>query len=1129
MPKGARVNGCDPRPPVAVHPSAARSVLLALLLAAVAAGALTAQDSPTGASISLTRGTLAQDIATAGFDELVIWTERLGLSSRGSRSELQQRLYAHYEVAPPEGRREGTREITIESALESDYFVIDEINQRYIRLRGGVLVRMEDPETGVTHRIRAEEIIYNQAENRLTARGGVEYTIVRPDRGDERFVGDSITVFLNTWEGVFLEGESTRPRNIEDEEIEFRYRGRFITRSADDIIVMEDGVITSSRADPPNYHIRARRIWVLGPGEWGLQNAVLYVGRVPVFYFPFFFRYGDRLFFNPVAGFRSRQGTFIQTTTYLMGQKAAEDSSVSFLQLADEGTAEGRRVRDGLFLRPATEDDPPSGVPDDWTLKLLADVYSKTGAFVGLEGDLPGLGPFRTFGGSLGLGVSRPVRNNPPGSLGFTNYFIDADGNAVRYWDRTQFGGASLPFRYKSDFDFTMGVNRLNLRGTFELYSDRYVDIDFGDRAESMDWLSLVGQGPDFTPETVSEKRSLLWRLSGTYNAPVSGLTPWVQSLSVQNFVTSLAWNSKATDPASLPVFAAEADRVPQDFFFFPARLTAPDMGVRVTGTLLDSRTVGRGAAVATQVPETDLRSPWAVQPDDRERVDNDADDDFDGTPGGSPLDDPRGFPSRERDLSGLRFEEPMTYRIGYTLTPRLTVINEYDQQAWQKPDDIDFALSYSSLTSNNNARVSYQMDLYNRLFVLSGALDATHRTRTIYNAERLEATQRRNLETQAFRFESTRLNNDLRLSTFPFVSSTYLNRTNLSYTLNTTIVDRRFVDRDPDSDDPIFETRGFRWDDEFVRAHQVNSDLLVNYWRATQSLRVRADLPPLDERYTGRLDLVTGPLTSTIEAEARVIDEEWRYSPVTVTETLRFAEELSLRQRMVYNVEEDRIDLLSTSLRVFPVTASLNARYTEGVRFVGPPIPWESDGNEALRATDADVRIDYRHESDPLWRNRIRWGVRTDALLRMNLLRYTESFLDFRLGFNLKIHEFLDLSFSSVSRNAVVYQYVGSLADRVNVPQRSAVEDIVQSFNFGNRAAREDSPFNIQSISVAAVHHLDDWDFTVRYTGSPELVQDGSGADRYRWVPLLELSLVWRPIPEIRTEVRFDDDDFFY
>ncbi|NBF41377.1 MAG: hypothetical protein GVY14_13275, partial [Spirochaetes bacterium] len=226
--------------------------------------------------------TLPEDIRTASFYELSVWLDRLDLSTRGTRRDLEQRLFEHYglEYTEPEAGA-GGREIVIESALESSYFELTEIEQRYVRLRGGVVLRMEDPEEGVIHTIAAEELVFNRETEAITARGDIEYVI---DRGtsSERFTGEQLTIYLDDWEGVFLEGTSRRDREIRGRDLEFRYSGAYITRSPDDIVTLEGGVITSSQGEPPYYRIRARKIWVLGPGEWGLQGASLYVGRVPL-------------------------------------------------------------------------------------------------------------------------------------------------------------------------------------------------------------------------------------------------------------------------------------------------------------------------------------------------------------------------------------------------------------------------------------------------------------------------------------------------------------------------------------------------------------------------------------------------------------------------------------------------------------------------------------------------------------------------------------------------------------------------------------------------------------------------------------------------------------------------------
>jgi len=362
-----------------------RSTLVLVCLLGIVSGAAGQSDS------ELFRSTLVQDIATAPFYELIGWLESVGLSTRGDRSALAERLYDFYAVTDAELDRHTAAQpsastdnppLVIDSASRTRYFTLEEIDERYVRLSGGVLVTLRDDEQGAVHRIEADEVTYNEDQQTLAASGSVIYTL---ERGDtvERFTGEALTVELDTWEGAFVQGVTERARTIEGEEIDFAFSGTYITRSIDDVIVLDDGRITSSQAVPPNYEIRANKIWVLAPGEWGLRNAYLYVGRVPIFYVPFFFKPGNELFFNPAIGTRDRSGTFIQTTTYLIGAPEEQTSAFSLLQLAEEAGEQADRRIEGLYLVPSeeshrTEPSTPSGSGS--TMRVLADVYTKLGA-----------------------------------------------------------------------------------------------------------------------------------------------------------------------------------------------------------------------------------------------------------------------------------------------------------------------------------------------------------------------------------------------------------------------------------------------------------------------------------------------------------------------------------------------------------------------------------------------------------------------------------------------------------------------------------------------------------------------------------------------------------------------------
>ncbi|GAG77263.1 unnamed protein product [marine sediment metagenome] len=120
--------------------------------------------------LSLYLQTLARDIETTDYYELLAWCQRLGLDDSGDRSQLQARLYRYYQVSPEEeAERKPGKRIIIRSARQTEYFTIEEIDEDYLRLQGDVVIEFIDEEEDVVHRIRAQRIIVNQTQNILTA------------------------------------------------------------------------------------------------------------------------------------------------------------------------------------------------------------------------------------------------------------------------------------------------------------------------------------------------------------------------------------------------------------------------------------------------------------------------------------------------------------------------------------------------------------------------------------------------------------------------------------------------------------------------------------------------------------------------------------------------------------------------------------------------------------------------------------------------------------------------------------------------------------------------------------------------------------------------------------------------
>jgi hypothetical protein len=336
---------------------------------------------------------LELDINTAARDELAAWCMVLNLDTQGDAEVLRGRLRTYYGISSGDisGRSEKTR-VVIESAQRSEYIQIglgDDSQESVVRLSGGVVLTVNEPDRKRTHRVEADSVTFNQDQNTISAVGHIAYTVDTAGR-EEYFAGDSLTFEVSDWTGVIFRGTSERQQEVDGKDITFFFKGDSIKRSGRDILVLENGTISSHDAEDPDFSLRAKKIWITGPGEWGLFNATLYVGHIPVFYLPFYWKSGSDLLFNPVIGVRNRVGYYIQSTTYLAGEKEYDDG-FSIMGFGDSAGPGYELTRDGLFLvRGGTADSEGAASPN--TLKYMLDVYTSLGAMTGFQGSYPNIG-----------------------------------------------------------------------------------------------------------------------------------------------------------------------------------------------------------------------------------------------------------------------------------------------------------------------------------------------------------------------------------------------------------------------------------------------------------------------------------------------------------------------------------------------------------------------------------------------------------------------------------------------------------------------------------------------------------------------------------------------------------------
>ncbi|MCL2190840.1 MAG: LPS-assembly protein LptD, partial [Treponema sp.] len=583
------------------------------------AAAVYAQEAP---GLSPSQNIIEMDIRTSTLSELAAWSRRNGLPEGGTAVDLARRLREHYGL-PPEGGdvlREGQRIITIESARTTEYFTIQAVDEEYARLSGEVVISLREGDA--LHEIRAWDILFNRTRNILTASGGVEY---RRTQGDtiETFRGDSITIDLDNWASVFLGGISERA--LEGEGITYLFAGTVISRDEEEVTVLRRATI-SSTGEESLWSLSATRVWLLPGSDFAIFNGVLRVGHVPVFYIPFFFFPADQMIFHPVIGSRTREGSFVNTTTWILGRPRTEGGTESSLMRIMGGGEDMVRTREGVFLRSTGRRAEPDTGPN---LSLLVDFYTNLGAYIGTDLFLPGRGVLGATNLSMGVGLSRTLVNVP--GIGYTPFFPSFADDFDPYidsrsdWNHSRFFGIDLPFRYRFVADGSIGGRFGSLNWRIPFFSDPLIDSDFMDRSTHMDWLNMIQQGAAAADEqegaTRQHLRDPVWELTGQVRPAFPDMRPFITSISISPIRSSLSFRTIET--RNIPATDVRAHS-PMRFFFAPSVATLYSVSGSVAGTPV--RLGGGGpAGIAPPDPEREDPlegigtpiSPFAVPGDD--------------------------------------------------------------------------------------------------------------------------------------------------------------------------------------------------------------------------------------------------------------------------------------------------------------------------------------------------------------------------------------------------------------------------------------------------------------------------------------------------------------------------------
>ncbi|MDR2807401.1 MAG: LPS-assembly protein LptD [Spirochaetaceae bacterium] len=1055
---------------------------------------------------------LELDIKTSSLTELAVWCRSLGLSEAGTKYDLAQRLRNYYQLPPPDTQAVSAnqRTITIESARSSEYFTIEVVQEDYARFIGSVVISLNDGDT--THRISADEILYNRTRNLMTATGNVDY-ISQTGDSVQTFRGESITIDMDTWETVLLDGVSEM--SMSGDTTTYRFSGTVMSHPSSSVTILTDADISKANKPEALWSIHASKIWLLPGSDFAIFNAVLKVGEIPVFYLPFLHWPADEIIFHPVIGFRSREGNFVQTTTYIWGRPKATGTSESSITTVMQGATDQERRREGIFLRSTGK---KATDPNDKRLSVLFDFYANLGAYVGAELELPKKDSRGAITVSGGLGFSRDIYSY---DSGYSPY----DGAGEDHWNTSYFLFNEVPFRYRFNATGSYSWKYSNITWAIPFYSDPFVNQDFiQNRSETMDLFNTLKNGAGGSDTTSSTSSTTIssyqMQVNATISPVVTRFNPYITNLSVSNLSTVMSFKSRNTNSAYY------RSTVPS--FFYPDKYTIYSISATLGGTpftysLQEQRVQNSLPKEQETLPEDPLKDigvpivPW------------------------EPVQNPEAKNITSKDMRlvppvlATRFDLPQAnglprFTIDYRFNPSLSSELQFSNGAWMEAAAIDLNQVSSVLSSfKSDATINFafaQTEGLNYSTFFQLAQNSAVQEYSYLNEE--EYTDSESIRERAYNASFFSSTWEFGAGIKPFYRSSVWSNSNFQYNIKGVLAKTIFSGTGLE---PHWDIEGSQWNKDYFDNHQFSVNLAASVMDLSQNLNIAMDMPPEDSAITANATVRIWRSETTLSGKINNPGPEQIFDLFTLKETFTFdtARSGSLQASLIYDPEKEELRSVSSNIAWNGISASFVASYLKSYELdaeMGWFIP--ADAEEKMQPSTFSLEYNKTFKHDSLEQNNLSFSLSLHPTLTFNLQRYTYSRFSFVLGFTMKIRDFLDITFSSTSENTVVFRYFQDVPFfdlPIELPgEKNFFIDLLNSFRFDNEMIRRNSGFKLKSFDLHLVHHLGDWDASLGIKLSPYL--DGRV---YQFNNQVSFVVQWSPLAEIKTEIQHDKDTWIF
>ena len=969
--------------------------------------------------------------------------------------------------------------ITITNARQTTYEKDEKEGQDSIVLEGSVDISVKKGST--VSEIKADKVIYDRNTEMLFAEGNVEILTKSSSAGGETTTATSLLMNTSTLEGIFEDGRVVQTKsdalNLPSGSTLIVFSDIF-GKSEDNTIAFKNSSLTFCDDPDPHWHIDASRTWLLPGGEFAFLNALLYVGPVPVLYFPAFYYPKDELIYNPVFGSKEREGKYVQTTLYLMGRKPLSSSTAntgsSSSGSSESATEESLKAvynfmkptelkeqeRQGLMLHNLDK-----GYTGDTStyIKLLGDWYSNLGGMVGVDGKLR---PSKDYITSLDFNVLCGFSNTV--FLNGADYSaLSAKGNSI--YDKSNFLGLKLPFRYGANLDLTLS-KPFRLSVSLPIYSDPYFYGDFRSREESMDWISYLLDLSNDSDKNAGNKVSsnsvnnLVWKLDASYSPKLPSIVkPYLNTMSL-SLKSSINIATIQMDDNTLKAdsrYLEEPDwktYTPERTFYYPSQVNPANASLSFSGTLFqwplkqvsaDTKKVEYPAAL--QKPDDLKTESQLIAEEEQRKKEEEQNEESEPAPSEEKAEELAlpvpVLPELSSSSPSASTISGITYRLDYNVNSNLSTQIAYSstdkngQKYLKTPEDFDWSNVRSSMyTFKVPLSLTSSLGYGGNFFTMRNSLSYDPAWQGHPNTDGYSETERKNLQKADYSVQARNLTNTNSISIMPFAYIPMFSETGVTWNNTMKLYRRKFTG---DADNPDWETDFLDWTDtESITAHSLSLTLGMKEMdsKFKQSLVFSSTLKPLTARYTGTLNLVFPYVSFSMNTgvyEKSKEDKTLQYNPLTQSlsvslfnSQLRFSESFSY----VYNDNTEKKDSHPENLRLSLSYKQLSISFTSSYTYKYD-LFIETANEEGKKGyvqrkekefTPYSATLTYSLPSKTYykWFNRVTLTPGLSTNINYDFIKPTNSYFQISPSITFNINSFFKLTFSATARNSSIYWY---------------------------------------------------------------------------------------------------------